>query len=63
MRNGYNVYVSRYFADFKVLDEEENHLFASDVWAAPVLSLSNEDSARTPPSYMACHIMNAAARH
>eukprot|EP00957_Ditylum_brightwellii_P112338 8565154-Ditylum_brightwellii.AAC.1 len=64
-RNGYNVYVLLYIVDFKVLNEEEkeNHLFASGVWATPVLSLSDKDNTRTPPRYMACHIMMAAARH
>eukprot|EP00957_Ditylum_brightwellii_P122797 9363998-Ditylum_brightwellii.AAC.1 len=54
-----------YFGDFKLLSEEEkeSHLVASGVWAAPVLSLSDEDSTKTIPSYKACHIIMAAARH
>eukprot|EP00957_Ditylum_brightwellii_P115338 8795415-Ditylum_brightwellii.AAC.1 len=57
--------MSRYFANFKVLDKEEteSHLFASGVCAAPVLSLSDKDSTRTSPNYMSYHITMAAVRH
>eukprot|EP00957_Ditylum_brightwellii_P092561 7048700-Ditylum_brightwellii.AAC.1 len=36
-RTGYNVFVSWYFVDFKMPDEEEKErlLFLSGVWAAP----------------------------
>eukprot|EP00957_Ditylum_brightwellii_P117730 8981376-Ditylum_brightwellii.AAC.1 len=64
-RNGYNVFASRHFSDVKLLSEEvkESHLIASGVWDDPVLSMSDEDSIRTVPSYKSCHIMMAAARH
>eukprot|EP00957_Ditylum_brightwellii_P160119 12188909-Ditylum_brightwellii.AAC.1 len=64
-RNGYNMYISRYFGDFKLLSEEEkeSHLIASGVWVAPVLSLSGKDSTITVPSYKACHTIMTAARH
>eukprot|EP00957_Ditylum_brightwellii_P086082 6549285-Ditylum_brightwellii.AAC.1 len=44
-------------------EEKESHLIASEVWAAPVLNLSDEDSTRTVTSYKAFHIIIAAARH
>ena len=33
------------------------------VWAAPVFSLSDEDSTRTPPTFKSFHFMKAAALH
>eukprot|EP00957_Ditylum_brightwellii_P092319 7028747-Ditylum_brightwellii.AAC.1 len=60
----YNAYVSWYFLDFKLLEEElkEAYLISCGVWSAPVVSISDKDSTRTPPTYRPHHVMKVDVR-
>eukprot|EP00957_Ditylum_brightwellii_P000885 70195-Ditylum_brightwellii.AAC.1 len=63
-KSGYNIFVSWFYLDFKLLKEgeKETYLISSGVWAVPAFIVSDEDSTRTPSTYGPHHVMKATAR-